>query len=79
MEFVENQDHIAVLTALKRFLDSPELLLQAMKVLIPLSRPGKTSKRRVAGVNDVCLMASHRVNMNNIRHIMNVSFQPIDI
>lgn len=43
MEFVENQDHVVVLAAVQRFLDSPELLLQAVKVLLPLARPGKTT------------------------------------
>lgn len=43
MEFVENQDHVVVLAAMQRFPDNPELLLQAMKVLLPLARPGKTS------------------------------------
>lgn len=42
IEFVENQDHVAVLAALQRFPDNPELLLQAMKVLLPLARSGKT-------------------------------------
>lgn len=41
MEFVENQDHVVVLAALQRFLDNPELLLQGLKVLLPLARPGK--------------------------------------
>ncbi|XP_068168114.1 leucine-rich repeat serine/threonine-protein kinase 2 isoform X2 [Antennarius striatus] len=40
LEFVENQDHLVVLEALQRFLDCPEVLLQAMKTLLPLARPG---------------------------------------
>lgn len=43
VEFVENQDHVAVLVALQRFPDNPELLLQAMRVMLPLARPGNTS------------------------------------
>lgn len=42
VEFVENQDHDVVLAAFQKFLDSPEVLLQAMKVLLPLAHPGKT-------------------------------------
>lgn len=39
-EFVENQDHVLVLSALQRFSNSPKLLTQAMKVLLPLARTG---------------------------------------
>lgn len=42
LEFVENQDHVVVLAALRTFLDSPELLLQGLKVLLPLARPGNS-------------------------------------
>lgn len=37
LEFVEKQDHEAVLLALQRFPDSPELLLQGLKVLLLLA------------------------------------------
>lgn len=42
LEFVENQDHVVVLAALQRFLDNPQLLLQGLKVLLPLARPGNS-------------------------------------
>lgn len=42
VEFMENQDHVVVLAALQRFLDNPELVLQGLKVLLPLARPGNS-------------------------------------
>lgn len=42
VEFVENQDHVVVLAALQRFVDNPQLLLQGLRVLLPLARPGES-------------------------------------
>lgn len=42
MEFIENKDHEVVLDALRRFMDSDSVVLQALRVLIPLAAPGIT-------------------------------------
>lgn len=42
VELVESQDHVVVLAALQTFMDNPELLLQGLKVLLPLARPGNS-------------------------------------
>lgn len=42
MEFVEKKDHEVVLNALSRFMDSENVVLQVLRVLIPLAAPGKT-------------------------------------
>ncbi|XP_015257830.1 PREDICTED: leucine-rich repeat serine/threonine-protein kinase 2 isoform X2 [Cyprinodon variegatus] len=58
LEFVENQDHHVVLAALQNFSDSPELLIQAIKVLLPLAGPESFYNILVLnGVQRVCLRA----------------------
>uniref|UniRef100_A0A673G3Y3 non-specific serine/threonine protein kinase n=1 Tax=Sinocyclocheilus rhinocerous TaxID=307959 RepID=A0A673G3Y3_9TELE len=41
-EFIENKDHEVVLDVLRRFMDSENVVLQALRVLIPLAAPGIT-------------------------------------
>ncbi|XP_047453371.1 leucine-rich repeat serine/threonine-protein kinase 2 isoform X2 [Mugil cephalus] len=49
VEFVENQDHVVVLAALRRFSDSPELLQRVLKVLLPLARPSSNLEVLMSG------------------------------
>lgn len=42
MEFIEKKDHEVVLNALSRFMDSENVVLQVLRVLILLADPGIT-------------------------------------
>lgn len=42
MEFIESKDHEVVLDALRRFMDSENVVLQALRVLVPLAALGIT-------------------------------------
>lgn len=40
VEFIEKKDHDVVMNALSRFMDNENVVLQALRVLIPLAAPG---------------------------------------
>lgn len=41
MEFIEKKDHAVVMYVLRTFKDFENVVLSALKVLLPLSEPGK--------------------------------------
>lgn len=42
VEFIEKKDHALVLNVLRTFKDNENVVLSALRVLVPLAEPGKT-------------------------------------
>lgn len=73
MEFIEKKDHEVVLNALSRFMDSENVVLQVLRVLILLADPGITHcSLYVFMINDLDYQKQYQISFSFLDLASNV-------